>query len=164
MDKNTNCTLFSARSVQVTPKSETINRVTRKSINPLMTIISTRWFVLEPEYTTRWLPFRDYSYTLTCSKILNVVSTTTKTEDANGYSTAWRGGKLFMIETNELISCSASRVGAQMSDRKCKSTLRYRYSYTKGARYTNPTEFSINIFSAKSGHRTRARGFPDYQA
>lgn len=30
-------------------------------------------------------------------------------------------GKLFIVETNELISCSTSLVEAEMSDRKCKS-------------------------------------------
>lgn len=38
-------------------------------------------------------------------------------------------GKLFIVETNELISCSTGLVEAEMSDRKCKST-RARVSRT----------------------------------
>lgn len=51
-------------------------------------------------------------------------------------------GKLFMTETNELISCSTSPGrGTEMSDRKCKSAgaTDTQSRNTKGARWRRPT-------------------------
>lgn len=57
--------------------------------------------------------------------------------------------KLFMTETNELISCSTSPgVEAEMSDRKCKSTgaTDIQSGNTKGARWRSARRPRVHPF------------------